>query len=79
MTEFIAGAVTLCLVIGTLIAGYHAYMICIYTEIAHENAEKQADKLFRDYAENCEYRVHQTVRIGIHDERRWAEHEGAEN
>lgn len=68
MTEYIAGVVTLALVIGTLIAAYHAYMICIYSEIAHEDAEKQADKLFRDYAENCEYRVHQTVRIGIRDE-----------
>lgn len=70
MTEFIAGAVTLCLVIGTLIAAYHAYMICIYRDIAREDAEERADRLFRDYAENCEYRVHQTVRIGIHDERR---------
>lgn len=68
MTEFIAGAVTLCLVIGTLIAGYHAYMICIYRDIAREEAEERADRLFRDYAAHCEYRVHQTVRIGIHDE-----------
>lgn len=70
MTEFIAGAVTLCLVIGTLIAGYHAYMICIYRDIAREDAEERADRLFREYTEHCEYRVHQTVRIGIHDERR---------
>lgn len=68
MTEFIAGAVTLCLVIGTLIAGYHAYMICIYRDIAREDAEERADRLFREYTEHCEYRVHQTVRIGIHDE-----------
>lgn len=68
MTEFIAGAVTLCLVIGTLIAGYHAYMICIYRDIAREEAEERADRLFREYTSHCEYRVHQTVRIGIHDE-----------
>ena len=68
MTEFIAGALTLALTIGALIAAYHAYMICIYREIAREDAEERADRLFREYAENCEYRVHQTVRIGIRDE-----------
>ena len=68
MTEYIAGVVTLCLVIGTLIAAYHAYMICIYSEIAREDAEERADRLFREYTSHCEYRVHQTVRIGIRDE-----------
>lgn len=68
MTDMIAGAVTLALTIGALIAAYHAYMMCMYREIAREDAEKQADRLFKDYTAHCEYRVHQTVRIGIHDE-----------
>lgn len=68
MTDFIAGAITLALTIGSLIAAYHAYMICIYRDIAREDAEERADRLFREYTSHCEYRVHQTVRIGIHDE-----------
>lgn len=70
MAEFIAGAITLALTLCALIAGYHAYMICIYRDIAHEKARKDADAMFREYVDGCEYHVHQTVRIGIHDERR---------
>jgi hypothetical protein len=68
MAEFIGGALTLALTIGALIAAYHAYMICIYRDIAREDAKEQADRLFREYVDGCEYRVHQTVRIGIRDE-----------
>jgi hypothetical protein len=70
ITEYICGVITLCLTLGALIIGYHLHMRRIYADIAHEEARKQADRLFRDYTEHCEYRVHQTVRIGIHDERR---------
>ena len=68
MTEMILGTVAMVLTVGALIAAYHSYMQRIYADIAREDARKQADRLFRDYAEHCEYRVHQTVRIGIHNE-----------
>lgn len=68
MADFIYGTIALVLVLGALIATYHTYMQHIYAEIAREEARNQADRLFRDYTEHCEYRVHQTVRIGIHDE-----------
>lgn len=68
MSEMILGTVMLILTVGALIAAYHTYMQQIYADIAREDARKQADKLFREYTEHCEYRVHQTVRIGIHNE-----------
>lgn len=68
MADQIYGIIVLVLTLGALIATYHTYMQHIYAEIAREDAEKQADRLFKDYTAHCEYRVHQTVRIGIHDE-----------
>lgn len=65
--EFILGTITLALTIGALIAAYHTYMQQIYADIAREDAQKQANRLFREYTEHCEYRVHQTIRIGIHN------------
>ena len=62
--ERILGAVTLLAGISILITAYHRAMHRMYRKIARE----WADELFREYVRNCEYRVHQTVRIGIHDE-----------
>ncbi|MBP0976223.1 MAG: hypothetical protein J6S92_13155 [Oscillospiraceae bacterium] len=64
MTERIIGTIALITVIGGLIAAYHAYMRQMYRKLAQE----WADEMFRDYAENCEYRVHMTVRATVHVE-----------
>lgn len=63
MTDIIGGALTLALTIGALIAAYHAYMICIYRDIAREDAEEEADRLFNSYVRNCEYRVITQLKI----------------
>ena len=57
IAEYIAGAVTLCLTLGALIIGYHLHMRHIYADIAHE----EADELFQEYVDSCEYRVHTRV------------------
>lgn len=56
-TEYICGVITLCLTVGSLIIGYHLHMRHIYADIAHE----EADELFHDYVEHCEYRVHNRI------------------
>ena len=65
MTELIYWAI-LFSVIGILLLLWWVHVWAVMQDITREDAERQADELFRDYIENCEYRVH--IRMRITDE-----------
>lgn len=63
MAEIIGGLILTLLVVALLTAGFILHMWHILRDIAQEDAEQEADRLFRDYTEHCQYRVHVQMRI----------------
>lgn len=66
MLEIIGGSFVLALFFGILALAYHTHMSAIYEDIAEENAEEIADKLFEEACENAE--IHVVQRLQIIDE-----------
>lgn len=69
MTNVLSCAVLL-LVIGILLLLWWIHVWAVMRDITREDAERQADKLFRDYVASCEYRVHVTQRITVDEPKR---------
>lgn len=69
MTNVLSCAVLL-LVIGILLLLWWIHVFAIMRDITREDAERQADELFRDYVASCEYRVHVTQRITVDEPKR---------
>lgn len=63
MAEIIGGVILTVLAVALIAAGYILHMWHILRDIAQEDAEQEADRLFRQYVEGCEYRVHISMRI----------------
>jgi hypothetical protein len=63
MAEYIGGAFLLVLAVALIAAGYIVHMYHVLRDIAREDAQKMADRLFTSYVENCEYRVTASLRI----------------
>lgn len=64
------GWLFLILAISTLCGLWGFHMWAILKDIAREDAEEMADEMFNDYVQNCEYRVHTSVRIVDETKRR---------
>lgn len=69
MSDLLCWAVLL-VVIGILLLLWWVHVWAIMQDITREDAERQADKLFRDYVASCEYRVHVTQRITVDEPQR---------
>lgn len=69
MTNVLSCAVLL-LVIGILLLLWWIHVWAVMQDITREDAERQADKLFRDYVASCEYRVHVVQRITVDEPQR---------
>ena len=63
MTDIIGGAILTVLVTALIAAGYCVHMWHVLRDIAHDDAEKEADRLFNSYVRNCEYHVVTQLRI----------------
>lgn len=63
MADIIGGILLTALVFALLAAGYILHMWHVLHDIAQEDAEQEADRLFRQYVDGCEYRVHISMRI----------------
>lgn len=66
MLDFISGAFVLALFFGIIALAYHTHMSAIYQDIAEENAEKIADRMFDEACEHAE--IHVVQRLQIIDE-----------
>lgn len=60
----------LLVVIGILLLLWWIHVWAVMRDITREDAERQADELFRDYVASCEYRVHVTQRITVDEPKR---------
>lgn len=69
MTNMLSCAVLL-LVIGILLLLWWVHVWAVMRDITREDAERQADKLFREYVRNTTYRVHVTQRITVDEPKR---------
>lgn len=69
MTNVLSCAVLL-VVIGILLLLWWIHVWAVMRDITREDAERQADELFRDYVASCEYRVHVTQRITVDEPQR---------
>lgn len=63
MAEIIGGVILTVLAVALIAAGYIAHMYHVLKDIAREDAREQADRLFKQYVDGCEYRVHISMRI----------------
>lgn len=63
MVNVVGGAFLLTLFIALIVCGIILHMWHILKDIANEDADERAERKFRNYVENCEYRVHTQMRI----------------
>lgn len=63
MADVYCGSFVFCIVVGLIAAGYCVHMWHILKGIANEDVDARAEKKFRNYIDNCEYRVHTQMRI----------------
>lgn len=61
--EVCGGAAIVVIFLACIVCGYILHMWHILRDIAQEDAENEADRLFHDYVDSCEYRVHFTFRV----------------
>ena len=61
--ESIGGILFAVLAVGVLVLMYVKNVDAIYSDMAHEEAERLADERFEQYKRNMKIRVTQTLRI----------------
>lgn len=57
MADIFSGAFVMVVAVALIAAGYCVHMWHVLKDIAREDAEMQADRLFNSYVRNCEYHV----------------------
>lgn len=56
--EVLSGSALLTIAVSCIVCGYILHMWHILKGIADEDADERAERKFRNYVENCEYKVH---------------------
>lgn len=63
MADIFSGAFVMVVTVALIAAGYCVHMWHVLKDIAREDAEMQADRMFNSYVRNCEYHVVTQLRI----------------
>lgn len=63
MADIFSGAFIMVLAVALIATGYCVHMWHVLRDIAREDAEMQADRMFREYVDGCEYRVITQLKI----------------